>query len=241
MPTLWAVKRINLPMPPLSTQYKIEYIGDEKEPVVIIDTYSGQVDYLLSKALTAEYASPGVSYPGVRADTASNYLIVRQELLSDAIYQAFGFKNGVSSASCSFSIVTTSPEHLSPAQRIPHYDDTGSDLLAALHYLKGANTGGTAFYKHRRTGFETITPERAKLYSNALREDDLEYGPPKSGYIYGDTERFKMIAEIPAKPDRLIIYRGRTLHSGVIPKQFLLTDDPLQGRVTINTFLTHTK
>jgi hypothetical protein len=228
-------------MSQLSTEYKIEYIGDEKEPIIIIDNYSGQVDYLLSQAIAAHYSDPGISYPGVRANTASNYLLVRQKLLSNAIQQTFGFNDGISSASCSFSIVTTLPEMLSPAQRIPHYDDTSPDLLAALHYLKSDATGGTAFYKHRRTGFETITPERAKTYSEALREDDREYGPPEPGYIYGNNKRYKMTAEIPAKPDRLVIYRGRTLHSGVIPETFALTDDPLLGRVTMNTFLTRTK
>jgi hypothetical protein len=58
--------------------------------------------------------------------------------------------------------------------------------------------------------------------------------------MYGDTARFEMIADIPAKPDRMIIYRGRTLHSGSIGPSFDPSADPVKGRVTINTFLVST-
>ncbi len=86
-----------------------------------------------------------------------------------------------------------------------------------------------------------MTVNRAPRYREALAADEKEFGPPEPGYIYGDTSRFEMIADIPAKPDRLIIYRGRTLHSGVIPNDLKLTNDPLNGRVTLNTFLVKQK
>ncbi len=221
----------------IENSYQIKQVGDEKEPVVIIDNFSGQVQWLLSQAINARYAPAGVGYPGIRANADSFYLGIRRQLLSEVMMQVFGFKRGASCESCTFSIVTTPPSELEPAQRMPHYDDTGDHVLAALHYLAGEETGGTSFYRHRRTGFETVTPERADLYKRALATDDEELGPPESGYMYGDTARFEMIADIPAKPDRMIIYRGRTLHSGSIAPTFEPTADPTKGRVTINTFL----
>ena len=46
-----------------------------------------------------------------------------------------------------------------------------------------------------------------------------------------------MIGEVEARPDRLVLYRGRLLHSGVIPAPQALSDDPKTGRLTINMFL----
>lgn len=46
-----------------------------------------------------------------------------------------------------------------------------------------------------------------------------------------------MIGEIAAVPDRLILYRGRLLHSGVIPQRDKLSSDPAAVRLTINLFL----
>jgi hypothetical protein len=224
-----------------SAEYKIERYGTEQEPIVIIDNYSGQVAYLLSLALSTPYGDAGAGYPGLRAQMDPDYLTIRARVLAEALREAFGFDRGILTESCNFSIVTTPATNLNPSQRMPHYDDTSEGLLAALHYLKGPETGGTAFYRHKRTGFETVTPERAPKYREALAADEQEFGSPEPGYIYGDTSRFEMIADIPAKPDRLIIYRGRTLHSGVIPKDLKLTDTPLNGRVTLNTFLVKPK
>jgi hypothetical protein len=46
-----------------------------------------------------------------------------------------------------------------------------------------------------------------------------------------------MIDEVEAAPDRLVLYRGMQLHSGVIPDPAALSSDPRKGRVTINMFL----
>ena len=46
-----------------------------------------------------------------------------------------------------------------------------------------------------------------------------------------------MIGEIEARPDRMVIYRGRTLHSGIIHSDLPLVADPKRGRLTVNTFV----
>jgi hypothetical protein len=42
---------------------------------------------------------------------------------------------------------------------------------------------------------------------------------------------------VEAVPDRMLIYHGSLLHSGVIPPGMLLTEDPREGRLTANLFL----
>src|SRR5690606_13917440 len=106
-----------------------------------------------------------------------------------------------------------------------------------LHFTGEAATGGTAFYRHCRTGFETIRPERVAPYAAALAEDEREHGPYPPRYFHGSDARYELIGEVEARPDRAIIYRGRLLHSGHVP----VDPDPAtareSGRLTINTFL----
>ncbi len=105
-----------------------------------------------------------------------------------------------------------------------------------MHYLLGPESGGTAFYRHRATGFEAITPDRQARYEDAAQAEDHS-GEPGPAYHYGDNDRYEMIGEIEAKPDRFILYRGWSLHSGVIPTNANLSADPSEGRLTINMFL----
>ena len=107
-----------------------------------------------------------------------------------------------------------------------------------MHYLKGPETGGTAFYRHRRTGFEILTADRYEIYQRALKRDEEEFGPPPPEYICGDTDRYELIGKVDAQPDRLILYRGQALHSGWISNTLPLSSNPAQGRLTINMFLT---
>lgn len=225
------------PAPLPEASITVHQFGAEREPVVQIDGFSGQVDALLAKGRAAAYGPAGAYYPGLRAPAKPDYLAARNPMLAEIMRRAFGFGRSLNCEAAAFSLVTLAPDDLSPSQRIPHYDDTGPGVIAVMHYLLGPESGGTAFYRHRRTGFETVTPERTRAYHAALVRDDLEYGAPPAGYLYGEGDRYEMIGEVEAAPDRLILYRGRLLHSSVIPDPATLSSDPAKGRLTINMFL----
>jgi Family of unknown function (DUF6445) len=224
---------MNLPEPEIS----IRHMGREGEPLVLIDGFSGMVDTLLEQARSAQYRHAGASYPGIRSWADPSYLDRRRELMMQIMQRVFGFTRGVRLDASTFSIVTLAEQQLSPLQRIPHCDQASGEVIAVMHYLLGPETGGTAFYRHRRTGYEVITPERKDPFMDALAEDERAYGMPPARYCYGDTDWFELIDEVEARPDRLVLYRGRQLHSGVIPNPAALSSDPRQGRVTVNMFL----
>lgn len=215
----------------------LHQFGQEREPVVQIDGFSGDVEALLAAGRAATYSPAGAYYPGLRAPADPRYLDRRSGVLAEIMRRVFGFRDTMRVEAASYSLVTLAEADLSAQQAIPHFDDTGPGVIAVMHYLLGEESGGTAFYRHKRTGFETITPARQAAYSAACAMDEREFGPPPSRYHHGDSERFSMIGEIAAAPDRLILYRGRLLHSGVIPWPGELSDDPATGRLTINMFL----
>lgn len=214
----------------------VHQFGREREPVVVIDQFSGIADALLAAGRAAEYQPGGAAYPGIRAWAEPAYLDRRRDLMFAIMQRIFGFAR-VDCEVSTFSLVTVAEADLSPGQRIPHYDAPSGDIVAVMHYLLGPESGGTAFYRHRRTGFEAITGERQPVYNAALAEDDRAYGAPPARYYHGDSERYEMIGEVAARPDRLVLYRGRQLHSGVIPRPDALSSDPAIGRLTINMFL----
>lgn len=218
-------------------QISVRPMGKEGEPLVIIDGFSGDVDALLHAGYDATYRHAGASYPGIRSWADPSYLDRRRPLMLQIMQRVFGFGRGVRLDASTFSLVTLAEAQLAPLQRIPHYDHAGGEVVAVMHYLLGPESGGTAFYRHRRTGYETITPARENSYNAALAQDEREHGMPAPRYFHGDSDWFEQIDEVEAQPDRLILYRGRQLHSGVIPDPALLSRDPRRGRLTINMFL----
>jgi len=217
-------------------------IGTENNPLVIIDDFSGRADEIaeIAKQL-APYPPAKNYYPGLRrvitqADgEADLYVEETCERTGQFIAGAFDFES-FELLEASFSIVTTPPTELSPAQRAPHFDTTDEKHLALLHYLRVPAGSGTAFYRQRSTGIERVTEENiGQFVTTAKREAALLSAD--SGYISGSDRFFEEIASIEAVPDRLIIYQGSLLHSGIIPAHMEFSDDPRRGRLTANFFI----
>jgi hypothetical protein len=215
----------------------VERLGREGEPLVIIDNFTGQPERLRAMGLAGQYHPAGVDYPGIRALADPSYLDLRRELMMQVMARVFGLARGISCEIAAFSLVTLAPEQLTLRQRIPHHDHSDAGRVAIMHYLDGPASGGTAFFRHRRTGFEAITPAREAAFAAALAEDEREFGPPPPGYPLGDSAAYEQIGAVEARPDRMALYRGRQLHSGIIPDPTALSADPAKGRLTVNMFL----
>ncbi|MCI4645759.1 MAG: DUF6445 family protein [Hyphomonadaceae bacterium] len=215
-------------------RYDIRHFGNEGEPVVIIDDFASDPGALFEAACAKSYQPIGPYYPGIRAQADPGYLSEHMELFADVLPGVFGLENGAHLSECAFSLVTTPRDALAPIQRIPHFDSTSPKILALLHYLCDETGGGTAFYRHRSTGFETISETRHRPYDTALRTENAQNTP--TGYVDGDTSLFEETGRVKAKFNRMAIYRGYRLHSGVIPEDLSLSADPREGRLTVNTF-----
>jgi hypothetical protein len=156
--------------------------------------------------------------------------------LEPALRAAFGLGDwAVVSGGWDFSIVTTPAEALTLRQRMPHIDSTHPGNLALLLYLSGSDQGGTGFYRHRSTGFETITEDRFDAYEAALDGEVARFGAPQ-GYAGGDSAIFERVADYEARVNRMLVYRGRGLHSASLGPGFTGNPDPRKGRLTLNLF-----
>lgn len=216
---------------------RIEHIGEERQPVIVIDDFTPDADRLRAAAEALDYQVMGRHYPGLRAEVAAADVEAFLKPVQSLIAETFGFRGPTDVISAGYSIVTTRPSELTPIQRLPHFDGLEAERVALLHYLNGQEQGGTAFYRHRGTGYETISAARHAAYDAALHAEVARYGLPEPSYICGDTPLYERIARFEAQPNRALIYRGHLLHCAELPDDLDFTPDPKTARLTVNTFL----
>ncbi len=222
---------------------EVLHLGAEGEPVLVIDEVMERPTPLMTYAArTARFAplrQAGNFYPGVRAPAPKAYVQGLYAALRPILARTFGHDPAspvqVTSA---LSLVTIPPESLNLAQRLPHFDTSDAMQIAVLHYFCEASHGGTAFYRHRATGYESINEARSGHYLETLTAELERLGPPPPRYVSGATPLYDQIGRVEAKLNRVVAYRGRLLHSGVILQPEALSSDPRVGRLTANTFIT---
>ncbi|MES1199872.1 MAG: DUF6445 family protein [Pseudomonadota bacterium] len=220
------------------TQAEVFRIGAEGRPVVVIDDFVARPDDLAAEAAQLTFTPIGRFYPGIKAPFALERMDRLADPYQDVLHALFGGPHAYRADDCAFSMVTTPVEKLHALQCIPHVDTTEPHRVAVLVYLSGAEFGGTAFYRHKSTGFESIDRSRSADYTAALDRDVERFGAPAGAYMTGDTPLFEMIASFEAKPGRALIYSVQSLHSGFIQSPERLTVNPATGRLTLNAFLT---
>lgn len=214
------------------------HVGSEHEPVLVVDGATGQVDALRAfatdQAAFAPATSVGSGYPGLLGTAPVAYVDALVRAILPLIATHFtGHPVRPARARGNFSLVTTAPAALTADQRVPHVDTADRLQFATVHFLSPVNGDGTAFFRHRATGFETIDAARLPAYQAARADDPVP--PPR--YCLGMDDGFETIEIVPALPDRLLLYRAALLHSGWITTLPAQPDDPRHGRLTGNLFL----
>lgn len=209
--------------------------SDEK--VLVVDDATGQAQHLITAASRSPFepaSAVGSGYPGLLGPAPHAYIDAMVRFVLPLLQQHWPIGPlRPKRARGNFSLVTTPPEALSVEQRIPHVDAADPLQFAAVHYLCGAEHGGTGFFRHRSTGFETLDPARVEMFNKARDEEPA----PSSGYLTQDSADFALIGSCEAHMDRLVIYRSSLFHSGLIRALPEHAEDPRRGRLTGNLFL----
>ncbi len=213
-------------------------IGREQAPLIVVDNLAANAEGLVELAAGKLFGDVTSHYPGIRAKVPLNYQQFFIEHLGGVIAEYFGLSTAtVRFTNCHFSLLTTPPERLDFLQRIPHIDSVLNDQLAFIHYLFTSRLGGTAFYRHRATGFEYVDQTRQSEYWRHVEEEKNGPHSPPAAYIDGDTPLFEQIGRQEGVFNRLLVYRRTSLHSSAIPRGLVLDSHPRTGRLSINGFL----
>lgn len=213
-------------------------IGAEQAPLLVIENFIADPERLVRRAASRQFTVPSRFYPGIRTEAPLSYRQLIESRLKDVLFRHFGLQGASLRFSMShYSLVTTSPEKLTAIQRIPHVDSLNGNGLATIHYLFKTNLGGTAFYRHRKTGFEYLDEARADTYFRSLEAENDGPDMPVAEYINGDTALFEQVAMEEGIFNRMLVYRRNSLHSACIAKDFVPDANPLTGRLSINCFI----
>jgi hypothetical protein len=212
-------------------------LGDEKVPIIVIDKFVGDSMEIVEHVSNFKNMGQEKStyYPGLREVIDATYSQFVLDALSHHLYVPFNipshFKPRMDAAY--YSLVTTPPDSLLPEQSRPHTDSAMPYYLAVLHYLSPGGHGGTGFFKHKQTGYEKITSERIDGYLKLVAGSEK----PTPGYVRESTSQYELIGEVGYRENRVIIYPGCLLHSGLINPLTDLDSNPKIGRLTANFFL----
>lgn len=224
------------PHPGIAVQTRT--IGRERAPLLIIDNFVADADSLVDLAAGKLFGDVASYYPGVRAKAPLSYQQFVLGQMRGVFSETFGLPGkSLRFTACYFSLVTTAPQKLSHLQCIPHIDSVLGTELAFVHYLFRRNHGGTAFYRHRSTGFEAVSQERKIEYFEKVEAERVGPDKPAVGYISGTTALYEQIHSEAGLFNRMLVYRRNSLHSGSIASPAAIDSNPRTGRLSINGFM----
>ncbi|GGL33014.1 DUF6445 family protein [Caulobacter rhizosphaerae] len=221
-------------------RFEVLRVGREGHPVLVVDGLltgaEGLVAFAAETARLAPVRAAANFYPGVRAPAPQGYVQALVTALRPHLATTFGAPpDGRAHVTCALSMATLPADQATPAQRLPHIDTTAPAQLAILHYLCGSPHGGTAFYRHRATGFEAIDPARGPAYLAAARREMADGAGGQDGYITASDPLYEQTAAVAPAFNRIVVYASNLLHAGVLADR-PASADPRAGRLTANTF-----
>lgn len=242
MPLSANQEQYNFSIKPIKNFFK-QSIGQEFQPLLIIDDLAAApesiIDYAANEARFIKVEPPQNFYPGIMSALPKQYCESVCDAIKPYLQDVFDFSiDDNTKMHGSFSIATVQPEQLHPLQRLPHIDTTYKKQLAVLHYLCDSSHGGTSFYRHKETGFETLCDERYQQYKVRCIKNFETQGYPAPSYMQGSNGLYSQTGSVEAKFNRLVAYPSHVLHSGNINPELGLSNDPRKGRLTANMFIT---
>ncbi|ESQ77720.1 DUF6445 family protein [Asticcacaulis sp. AC402] len=218
-------------------EVSLRRVGREGHPLLVIDDVLLEPDALVAIAAEAPFSPPtGTYYPGLNAPLPRSYLETLLPVLRPSFERAFAITSDTPLvANGFFALATHRLEDFGPWQKIPHYDQLRPDHLAMVHYLCRGQGGGTAFFRHRTTGFESVTQQRRETYLITVQDELDRVGDKLSGFTGPDTPNFDMTDSVEIRFNRLIVYRSNVLHCALFDGA-RLEANVHAGRLTANCF-----
>jgi len=220
---------------------RVEGVGEEQTPVIVIDDFavdtSRIIDYACDSASFGDDST--AAYPGVRAALTREHMIAQLDALFPLLRRVYAVPDDLQMrpVNAVYSLVTTCEEDLRTLQRVPHIDSSKPYYMAITHYLGRGEFGGTGLYRHKPTGFETITEDRLSAYIKAGDAFLAAHGEPEQRYFGGSDDHYELFDCIDYRPNRLVAYPGYLLHSGLVDPARDIDPDPRTGRLTSNVFV----
>ncbi len=218
----------------------VRLVGHERHKVLIFDNFAIDTAPLRAHACRdSRYDEVSSQYPGVRAPLPNSYTQRTLDVLYRRLFRTYRVPRnlGMKVVNAAYSLISVPEEQLEPPQRNPHFDTVNPYYLAILHYLNEGPFCDTGLFRHRATGFESLSEERKDAYADARQAHWERHGPPPRRYVNDSTDQYELYERIEYRPNRLVVYPGRLIHSGLVDPAVDINPDPRTGRLTANIFV----
>jgi len=217
---------------------QLRHVGEERQPLLVVDDVLADPDAMIAAAREAHFhAPPHTNYPGLNANLPEAYYRTVVTALRGPIEAAFGLRSDVVLKYFGFfALATTGVGEAEPIQKIPHHDGPDPERLAMVHYLCGGEHGGTGFFRHKATGFESVDQSRHEPYVAIAKAQLAAAGAGGAAFAGPDTADYALIGQAECVFNRLIVYRNHVLHSALLSPRGA-SADPGLGRLTANGFI----
>lgn len=221
-----------------SISVRLQHVGGERQPLMIVDDVLAEPQAMIDAAHVANFYVPHhTNYPGINAPIPQSYYLTVIAALRGPIEAAFGLpRSAYLSYFGFFALATVGAAEAQPIQKIPHRDSPDPNRLAMVHYLCRGNFGGTGFFRHRATGYESIDASRQAIYESTARQELVATSPATHRYIDARASSYELIGQSEGVFNRLIIYRSHVLHTALLADG-AGSPDPAVGRLTANGFI----
>lgn len=219
----------------------VQYVGIERTPVVILDDFLLDTQHLIRHAeQNVKFESiQSTLYPGIRTTLPKEYVLTSLQGLFKKLYEIFEVPPhmALKPLGIYYSLLNLSPAELTSMQRMPHFDTDRTYYLALLHYLNPMPHGGTGFFRHIKTRFERINQQRSAQYLEVVKGQLADIDLDCKGYCVESNSYFELYQQIDYQPNRMLIYPGNLLHSGIVDLATDIDPSPKTGRLTANMFI----
>ncbi|MBB6095973.1 hypothetical protein HNQ60_004864 [Povalibacter uvarum] len=218
-------------------EVRLQQVGIEQQPLMIVDHMLDDPHAMIEAARTTQFYVPEhTNYPGINARLPDAYYRTVIATLRGPLEAAFGLSRSAHLKYFGFfALATTRSDAARPIQKIPHHDSPDPGRLAMVHYLCQGAFGGTGFFRHKATGFESVDATRRDAYVAAASRE-LAQSSDTAAYAGPVMANYEMIGRAEMIFNRLIVYRSHVLHSALLD-DVAGSADPAKGRLTANGFL----
>jgi hypothetical protein len=217
---------------------QLQHVGQERQPLLIVDDVLADPEAMIDAARDAEFYAPKhTHYPGLNAPLPESYYRTVVTALRGPIAAAFGLSSDAYLKYFGFFALATTPvREAEPIQKIPHHDGPDPQRLAMVHYLGRGDHGGTGFFRHKATGFESVDHGRHETYVAVAQAQMTARGVGAAAYAGADMADYELVGQADCVFNRLIVYRNHVLHSALLGAE-AGSADPGAGRLTANGFI----
>jgi len=219
----------------------VEYIGQDKTPIIIIDNYIENLDDVVADVVEKGQFKPDeiTNYPGNRLAMSKPLVVGYLKPLMPVLYRVYKFPNHLQPGPKDnyFSLITKQPNEISAMQSWPHFDTTNPNLIAIIHYIDKNDHGGIAFFKHNKSRLERIDIDSKDYFYQCADDYFGLLNTNVFDYCSEQHSEFTCYKKIAYKPNRLIIFPGQLLHSTLVNIDTDINENPVSGRLTANMFV----